>query len=59
MYVVPHSQKNGSYQQIQSPNIFASPDSGPHIVNYHATRPPPLLPVGSQVEKDHDKLTPG
>lgn len=58
LYARLHSQKNRSYQQIQSPNTFASPDLDP--ISSTTTRLVPA-PAGSGLAggDDHDKLTSG
>lgn len=55
----PTSQKNGSYQQIQSPNTLLPQIWDPISSTTTRLVPPPLLAVGPQVEQGHDKLTSG
>lgn len=56
--VRPTPRRTGPISKFNLQTLYF-PRFGPHIVNYHATRPRPCLPVGSQVEKGHDKLTSG
>lgn len=59
LYVVTHSQNNGSYQQIQSPKTLLPRILDPISPTTTRLVPAPAVSVGSQVEKDHDKLTSG